>query len=204
VQLVQQAFDMAALISGEVDAAQAMIYNEYAQVLETINPETGELFQPEDLSVIDWNDVGTAMLQDALWADADRLDEDQEYYDNAVAFVEASLRGWAFCRDNFDECVQIVLDSGTTLGASHQAWQLNEVNNLIWPSPNKAGVMDQTLWDQTVEIATSEGILTAAPDEGAYRTDIAEAAVANLEADGVDVVGDGYAKIEVELTEGGE
>ena len=93
VQLVQQNFDMLALISGEIDAAQAMIYNEYAQVLETVNPDTGELYQPEDLNIINWNDVGTAMLQDALWADADRLDDDPAYHETAVKFVEASLHG---------------------------------------------------------------------------------------------------------------
>ena len=32
-EIVQQNFDMLALINGEIDAAQAMIYNEYAQVL---------------------------------------------------------------------------------------------------------------------------------------------------------------------------
>ncbi len=142
VTLVQQQFDMLALISGDIDAAQAMIYNEYAQVLETINPATGELFQPSDLAIIDWNDVGTAMLQDAIWADADKLETDAAYRATAVAFVEASIRGWAFCRDEFDECAQIVLDAGPTLGESHQRWQLNEINNLIWPSPAGAGVMD--------------------------------------------------------------
>ena len=55
-----------ALLNREVDVAEAMIYNEYAQVLETENPETGELYQPEDLVVIDYNEVGTAMLQDAI------------------------------------------------------------------------------------------------------------------------------------------
>jgi NitT/TauT family transport system substrate-binding protein len=204
VTLVQQQFDMLALLNGEIDAAQAMIYNEYAQVLESVNPETGELYQPEDLVVIDWNDVGTAMLQDALWADADRLDEDPAYYETAVAFVEASLRGWAYCRDSFDECVQIVLGAAPTLGESHQAWQLNEINGLIWPSPGGAGLMDTELWDQTVVVATGEGILTAAPDEGAYRTDIAEEAVANLQADGVDVVGSEWTRQTVELREGGE
>ena len=68
VTLVQQNFDMAALLARDIDAAQAMTYNEYAQVLETVNPDTGELYQPDDLSVINWNDVGTAMLQDAIWA----------------------------------------------------------------------------------------------------------------------------------------
>ena len=204
VQLVQQNFDMLALISGEIDAAQAMIYNEYAQVLETVNPATGELYQPSDLNIIDWNDEGTAMLQDALWADADRLDDDPAYYDAAVRFVEASLRGWIHCRDNTEECVQIVLDNVPTLGQSHQTWQMNEISALIWPSPLGAGVMDPDLWSQTVEVATSEGILAAAPDDGAYRTDIAEAAVANLRDAGVDVVGNDWERIPVELLEGGE
>ena len=204
VQLVQQNFDMLALISGEIDAAQAMIYNEYAQVLETVNPATGELYQPSDLNIIDWNDEGTAMLQDALWADADRLDDDPAYYDAAVRFVEASLRGWIHCRDNTEECVQIVLDNVPTLGQSHQTWQMNEISALIWPSPLGAGVMDPDLWSQTVEVATSEGILAAAPDDGAYRTDIAEAAVANLRDAGIDVVGNDWERIPVELLEGGE
>ena len=90
VSLVQQDFNMTALINGDIDAAQAMTYNEYAQVLETINPDTGDLFQPSDLSIIDWNDVGTAMLQDAIWADADRLEDDPEYRDMAVRCVDGS------------------------------------------------------------------------------------------------------------------
>ena len=204
IQLVQQNFDMLALIDREIDAAQAMIYNEYAQVLETVNPDTGELYQPSDLHIIDWNDEGTAMLQDALWADADRLDDDPAYYDAAVRFVEASLRGWIHCRDNPEECVQIVLDNVPTLGQSHQTWQMNEISALIWPSPLGAGIMDPDLWAQTVEVATSEGILAAEPDDGAYRTDIAEAAVANLRDAGVDVVGNDWERIPVVLLEGGE
>ena len=45
-----------------------MIYNEYAQVLEAQNPETGELYKPEDLNIINWNDYRVAMLQDAIFA----------------------------------------------------------------------------------------------------------------------------------------
>jgi NitT/TauT family transport system substrate-binding protein len=204
VTLVQQDFSMTALINGDVDAAQAMIYNEYAQILETINPDTGELFQPEDFAIIDWNDVGTAMLQDAIWADAGRLDEDPAYRETAVAFVEASLRGWIYCRDNQQECVDIVLAAEPPFGGpSHQAWMMNEINALIWPSPLGVGIMDPQLWGQTVDIAVAEEVLTVAPDDGAFRTDIAEEAVANLEAAGIDVTGEGFAKIEVEVTEGG-
>ena len=204
VQLVQQNFDMLALISGEIDAAQAMIYNEYAQVLETVNPDTGELYQPSDLNTINWNDEGTAMLQDALWADADRLDDDPAYRATAVKFVEASLRGWIHCRDNPEECVDIVLDNVPTLGRSHQTWQLNEISALIWPSPLGVGVMDPDLWAQTVDVATSEEILASAPDEGAYRSDIAWEAVANLRNAGVDVMGNNWQRVTVELLPGGE
>ena len=204
VQLVQQNFDMLALISGEIDAAQAMIYNEYAQVLETENPDTGELYQPEDLNIINWNDVGTAMLQDALWADADRLDDDPAYHATAVKFVEASLLGWIHCRDNPEECVDIVLDNAPTLGRSHQTWQLNEISALIWPSPLGVGVMDPDLWAQTAEVATSENILASAPDEDAYRPEIAWEAVTNLRNSGVDVIGNSWQRVDVELLPGGE
>jgi NitT/TauT family transport system substrate-binding protein len=204
VTLIQQNFDMLALLNGEIDAAQAMTYNEYAQVLETVNPDTGELYTTDDLSVIDWNEVGTAMLQDAIWADAAKLEEDEAYHRAAVGFVEASLRGWAWCRDNFDGCVQIVLDNAPTLGESHQAWQINEINKLIWPSPAGIGVMDEAQWDQTISVATSEEVITAEPADDVYRTDIAEEAVTNLEEAGVDVTGDAWEPTTVELRQGGE
>ena len=201
--LVQQSLDMLALLTGEIDAAQAMIYNEYAQVLEATTPATGELYTEADLSVIDWNAVGTAMLQDAIWADGARLGN-AAYADITTRFVAASLEGWMYCRDNSAECVEIVLDNGSTLGASHQAWQMNEINGLIWPSPGGAGVMDAGLWAQTVDVATSQGILASAPDSGAYTTEYAEAAVALLKARGVDTTGQNWRRVEVTLNPGGE
>lgn len=205
VTIVQQPFDMSLLINGEVDAAQAMIYNEYAQVLEQINPETGELFQPEDLNIIDWNDEGTAMLQDHIFVNAEWLAEEGNE-DIAVAFLKASFRGWIFCRDNFDECVDIVLDNGTTLGESHQAWQLNEINGLIWPSPEGIGVLDLDLWAQTVAVSLEAEVITEEPTEEAYRLDLTVAALEALAEDypDLDLTGEDFERIEVELREGGE
>ena len=37
---------MNGLLAGDIDAAEAMTYNEYAQVLEAKNPATGELYTP--------------------------------------------------------------------------------------------------------------------------------------------------------------
>jgi NitT/TauT family transport system substrate-binding protein len=200
-EIIQQPFDMSLLLNNELDAAQAMTYNEYAQVLEQENPETGELYTAEDLSVIDFNEIGTAMLQDAVWADAAWLADNEE---TAQAFLKASFQGWIYCRDNPDACVQIVLDRGPALGASHQAWQMNEINALIWPSPAGIGVMDQALWDQTVEVAVGQSVIAADPGAEAYRTDLAEAAVAELEAEGLDVTGESFQKTTVTLNPGGE
>ena len=203
VELIGQDFTMTALLNDELDAAEAMIYNEYAQVLEAVNPDTGELYQKEDLSVIDFNEVGTAMLQDAVWVNAEWIAEEGNE-DVAVRFLTASFQGWIHCLDNFDECVEVVLNNGSTLGQSHQEWQLNEILALIFPATNGIGVMNQELWDQTVDVSTSE-----IPElEGkeipaeAYRTDLAEAAIANL--GDMDTSGDGYERRVIELREGGE
>lgn len=205
VELVAQSFDMLALLQGDIDVAEAMIYNEYAQVLEATNPDTGELYQPEDLNVIDFNDVGTAMLQDAVWVNADWIaDEGNE--DIAERFLRASFRGWIHCLDNFDECVQVVLDNGSTLGESHQQWQLNEILGLVFPATNGIGVMNDSLWDQTVEAATSQipELQGVEISDDAFRTDLARAAVDALRDEGLDVDGDGYERRTIELREGGE
>ena len=200
VEVIQQNFDMVAFLNRELDAAQAEIYNEYAQVLEAVNPETGELYQPDDMVVIDFNDVGTAMLQDHVFAREEWLAEAGNE-DIATRFLAASYQGWQFCRDNFDECVQIVLDNGPTLGQSHMAWQLNEINRLIWPSPAGIGLMDEALWQQTVDISVDGEVIPEAPADGAYRTDLTEAAHELMEGD---MTGESYQPIEVELVEGGE
>ncbi|WP_018639650.1 ABC transporter substrate-binding protein [Parafrankia elaeagni] len=207
--LVQQEFDVTALLSGEIDAAAAMSYNEYAQILEAENPRTGRLYTSEDLAVIDWNDVGTAMLQDAVWASTPRLESDPAYRRTTTRFLEASLRGWAYCRDNARECRDLVVAAGSQLGASHQLWQMNEVNKLVWPSPQGIGVIDQASWQRTVEIARGtrnadgRAVLRADPAGPAYTNEFAREALANLRAADVDVTGESFEPIEVTPSPGG-
>ena len=208
VELVQQQFDMAALLAGDIDAAEAMTYNEYAQVLEAVNPDTGALYTADDLNVVSYEDEGVGMLQDAIWASGDRL-SDAAYRNTAVKFVAASLQGWAYCRDNVQGCADIVVSKGSMLGASHQLWQMNEVNKLIWPAAGGAGVVDKAAWDRTAALSQEtknlEGstVLTAAPDADSYTNDIVNEALAILDGLGVDTKGSGYSPITVELQEGG-
>ena len=138
-------------LNGDVDAAAAMTYNELAQVLETENPDTGELYTLDDLNVITMEDAGTAMLEDGIFTQGEWI-ADEANQDIAKRFLKASFKGWAFCRDNLDECLQHVLDSGPTLGEGHQRWQLNEINALIWPNADAGiGVMDEARSTRTAD-----------------------------------------------------
>ena len=94
VTIVNQPFDMNLFLSRDVDAAAAMTYNELAQVLETENPETGELYTLDDLNVITMEDAGTAMLEDGIFVQGEWI-ADEANQDIAKRFLKASFRGWA-------------------------------------------------------------------------------------------------------------
>jgi NitT/TauT family transport system substrate-binding protein len=208
VRIVQQQFDMNAFLAGDIDAAQAMIYNEYAQVLEAKNPATGKLYQPSDLNVINWNDVGTAMLQDAIWANTKKL-QDPTFQDVTVRFLTASYQGWIYCASHPTECRDEVVAAGSKLGLSHQLWQVNEVNKLIWPSPNGIGMVAKAAWDRTINIAQhtknadGDTVLKAAPTGEAYTNEFTQKALQNLQAMGLDTTGANFKPITVTLNPGG-
>jgi len=201
--IIKQNFDMSGLLKGDLDVAQAMIYNEYAQVLEAKNPTTGKLYTSDDLNLVDFNDpaVGTAMLQDQIFA-TDKWLKTGNNADIAAKFLQATFKGWIYCRDNAQKCVDIVLAKGSQLGASHQAWQMNEINALIWPSPKGIGLLDKALYDQTISVATTYKVLKGAPSADATRTDLAQKALDAL-GTSVDTKGANFAKGTVTLKEGG-
>lgn len=214
VSITTQDFSMNALLDRDVDAAQAMTYNEWAQILEVVNPDTGELYQPEDFDVVSYQDTEGAMLQDAIWADTQRLADDPAYEDAAVRFLKAITKGWVFARDNPEEAAEIVYDIASNaeaafpVGPVHQQWQMNEVNKLIWNGAD-FGLIDQEAWDKTVAGALSavnqDGLelITTEPADSAYSNEYIEQALAELEDEGVEVGGE-YTPIDVQLTEGGQ
>jgi len=191
-----------------------MTYNEWAQILEVVNPETGELYQPEDFDVISYEDTDGAMLQDALWADTARLADDPAYADAAVRFLKAVTKGWIYARDNPEEAAEITYNAAINaeaafpVGPNHQLWQMNEVNKLIWAG-GAFGLIDQAAWDKTVAGALSaknqDGLelITTEPAESAFSNEWIQKALDELEADGVVVDGE-YTPLDVVLTEGGQ
>lgn len=215
VKITTQDFSMNALLDKDVDAAQAMTYNELAQLLETVNPATGKLYTMDDINVISYEDTAGAMLQDAIWADTKRLADDPAYADAATRFLKAVIKGWVFARDNPTEAADITYTAATAPGVSafpvgptHQLWQMNEVNKLIWTGGD-FGLVDSAAWDKTVKGALAAknqdglNLITTEPAASAYSNDYIEAALKALKDEGVTVDGD-YTPIDVTLTEGGQ
>jgi len=201
---VTQDFNMDLLLNRDIDAAEAMTYNELAQLLEKKNPDTGKLYSLDDLNILSYNDFGTAMLQDHVIARKSWLEGDTGGVSNAqiaTCFLRASFKGWMYCRDNADDCVDITLNQGTILGKGHQAWMMNEINALIWPAPDGIGILDPELWQQTVDISKQFKILKNDPADWAFRTDLAQAALDGLDGDST---GADFTKATLEVTPGGE
>jgi NitT/TauT family transport system substrate-binding protein len=169
--IVPQPFDMKLLLERKVDAAAATTYNEYKQVLDAG-------VKLEDLVVIDFNREGTAMLEDGIFATADWLREPRNKT-IAARFLRASLKGWEYCRDRPDECVDVVLRESPRLGRDHQTWMMAEVNKLIWGPPRPRtplGKMDPEAFKRTADIALKFGVIKKPADIGAYTDEIWELA----------------------------
>ena len=82
---------------------------------------------------------------------------------------------------------------------------MNEINAIIWPNEQRDrrdGRRPRSSGPPT--IAKQFGVIKADASSDAYRTDLAEAAVTELEDEGVDVNGSGWTKATVQVTEGGE
>jgi NitT/TauT family transport system substrate-binding protein len=202
VTIVKQPFDMNLFMKRQVDSASAMTYNELAQVLETKNPKTGKLTKLSDLNVLKMETVGTGMLEDGIFT-TEKWISDKSHQATAKKFLAASLKGWIYCRDHLADCTKIVLAQGPTLLGGHQKWMMNEINALIWPAPKGIGIMDKAAFNRTAKISKQFKVIKKTPS-GAYRDDLAKAAVAQLTAQGVDVNGRSWKKATLKVTPGGK
>jgi NitT/TauT family transport system substrate-binding protein len=218
-QLVDLGSGVDPLLTGAVDVAQVTINDTYARVLEASDRRTGKPYEVTDFDVINLDDEGTAMLQDAVFARASWL-ADEGHEAVATAFLKGSALGWMYCRDHPSDCVDLVVAAGERIGAEagasssppppspsssaetrlkpgHETWSMNEVNPLIWPSPSGVGVMAPDEWQHTVKVLVDAGAIPGQPSDDAYRTDLMESALETL--GDIDTKGDAFVKGTVEI-----
>ncbi|WP_027091375.1 ABC transporter substrate-binding protein [Cohnella thermotolerans] len=173
LKFTKQGFTMDQFLSGELDAASAMTYNEYHVALESG-------VKAEDMNVIDMNAEGVAMLEDNLFANKGWLDKNKE---TAVKFVRASLKGWQDAIADPAAATDIVMKSvedGSTT-KEHQLTMMQEVAKLVAPEgfdKSKIGYIDEAAFKQTADIALQFGVIkTAADPTKAYTNEIVEMAM---------------------------
>ena len=129
------------------------------------------------------------MLEDRIIVREDWI-KSARNQDIAVRFLRASIKGWIYCRDHPEDALKIVLKNAPALGRSHQAWQLNEVNRLIWPSSQGIGVMNAQRWLETARISHRYGVSKTLADDSAYTNEFVQKALDSLKE--VDTKGLGW------------
>jgi NitT/TauT family transport system substrate-binding protein len=169
VTVLKQGFNVDPLLQKQADCISTMTYNEYWQVIDAGIPA-------EDLVVFKYEDQGVATLEDGLYVMEDKL-QDPAFVDKMARFVAASMKGWAWARENPEDAAKIVLDNDAT-GAQtekHQVRMMGEINKLTEGSD---GSLVEADYQRTVETLLSGGsdpVITKAP-EGAWTHAVTDAA----------------------------
>lgn len=161
VTVLKQGFNVDPLLQKQADCVSTMTYNEYWQVVDAG-------LAPSDLVVFKYQDQGVATLEDGLYVLEDKL-KDPKFVDKMARFVKASMKGWAWARDNQEAAAEIVLENDAT-GAQtekHQVRMMGEINKLTAGSDGKLNPAD---YERTVGSLLSGGsdpVISKAP-EGAW------------------------------------
>ncbi len=167
--VLKQGFNVDPLLQKQADCISTMTYNEYWQVIDAGIPA-------EELVVFKYEDEGVATQEDGLYVLEENL-ADAAFVDRMARFVAASMKGWAWARDNQKEAALIVLENDAT-GAQtekHQIRMMGEINKLTEGSSGRLDVADYERTVKTLLSGGSDPVISKAP-EGAWTHAIADKA----------------------------
>ena len=170
VTVLKQGFNVDPILQKQADCISTMTYNEYWQIIDAGIPA-------EELVVFKYEDEGVSTLEDGLYVLEDNL-KDPAFVDKIARFVKASMKGWAWARENSDAAADIVLENDAT-GAQtekHQRRMMGEINKLTEGSDGTLVEADYERTVQTLLKGGSDPVITKAP-EGAWTTIITDKAM---------------------------
>ncbi|HMA32846.1 MAG TPA: ABC transporter substrate-binding protein [Chloroflexia bacterium] len=168
--IIKQGFEMDTFLGDKLDAASAMVYNEYPVVLEAG-------VKPEELNVISYNAEGVGMLEDHIFVTEQTM---RDKKDVLTRFLAASQKGWIAAIQDQPAAVAAVMSrvdkAGTT--QAHQETMMKEVAKLVQPAglaPEKIGFVDPAKFQTTADIALKFNVISK-PAQNAYSNDLMDAA----------------------------
>ena len=161
VTVLKQGFNVDPILQKQAACVSTMTYNEYWQIIDAG-------LTADDLVVFKYQDQGVATMEDGLYVLEKNL-KDPAFVDKMARFVAASMKGWAWARENSDAAADIVLENDAT-GAQtqkHQRRMMGEINKLTAGSDGKLDPADYERTVQTLLSGGSDPVISKAP-EGAW------------------------------------
>eukprot|EP01089_Gocevia_fonbrunei_P022212 TRINITY_DN8896_c0_g2_i3.p1 TRINITY_DN8896_c0_g2~~TRINITY_DN8896_c0_g2_i3.p1 ORF type:complete len:405 (-),score=76.97 TRINITY_DN8896_c0_g2_i3:61-1275(-) len=155
-EVVTQATDVSKLYDGSIDYVSCTTYDEYAQLLRTRKKNTNELYQPDDLKIFMSDMYGLGMLKDGIIVKKSWFTSNSQAKDISLRFMKATLKGWMYCRDNFDECITL-LNLADVDGA---IWELNEILDMMFTGSDKVGTMNFSRLNTTLNGLIATGAVS--------------------------------------------
>ena len=166
---VSQDFTMDSFDDGTISLASAMTYNELGLVK---NSYTGGLGYGDSIGVIDMNDEGVAMLEDNIFTTKAFAEANPN---TTAAFIEASMKGWAYACEHTVEAAQIVYEAGSSVSQDHQKYMASEVAKLVTKDTSGSTVaVDGTLYDNALTTTLTQAKKYITLDDAAAQTKLSE------------------------------
>lgn len=154
VKIVSQGFSMEPFLTGRLDVASAMIYNEYYMVLAAGLSE-------EELIIIDYEDYGLGFPGDVLFTSMEMKNNTP---DLCLKMVRASMKGWQYAMEHQQEAAQIVVNSDRSGVAKqdHQIKMMEAIAMLVKGDGNdKTGDLQKEELSKMVRLLMDYNVLTS-------------------------------------------
>ena len=134
------------------------------------------------------------MLQDGVFVRGDWI-KDTANQATAVKFLEASFKGWIYCRDHLSRVHEHRAEerAGAAEGASALADERGQRAHLAEQARHRRSWIRSSSSGRPT-IAKTYKVIKKPATKASYRTDLARKAVANLQKQGLDVNGKGFKK----------
>jgi NitT/TauT family transport system substrate-binding protein len=181
IKQVQQGYNMDQFLSHQLDLVSGYTFNEVGQIV------TGGIPYSK-LNLYNFTSDGTSTLEDQIFGNAAYVKANPQ---TSAKFVAASLKGYAYCRDNPVSCVNLVTKAGSTFPRKFAIWSMNEVNKLIWPAANGIGYMNMAAFKNSAQVLYENKVIKTMPDlSQTVDTSVYNAAVKMLK--GTDIKGSSW------------
>ncbi len=157
-RIVPQMGSINLFLRGGVDAATAMWYNEYDEIINSG-------VEPKQLSVFMFYKYGLNFPEDGIYA----LEKTyKKYPKQCCAFVRATMRGWMYAFEHPKEAVKIVLKymykAHVPANRAHQEWMLKAIKSAFcYRGIKGVGILRNSDYEYVANVLKQQGLIDKIP-----------------------------------------